>query len=77
MKKVGLLKIYEEGKTYKMNQALSLSQNILLNVTSSEGKNPDMKIPFINLKNVFLRPNIDEGKFDLILISLTDKINKR
>lgn len=57
----GLMKIFEDGKNFKSNQAYSLSQNVLINTRSDESKNPDIKIPFLNLKNVFLRPNVDEG----------------
>jgi hypothetical protein len=56
-----MLKIYDEGKQYRNAQLTLSGQQAILNLNSKEASNPDAKIPFINLRNVFLRPNIDEG----------------
>lgn len=56
-----MLKIYDAGRKYKLEEASILSDNYLLNLNSAESMNPDAKIPFINLRKLFLRPNIDEG----------------
>ncbi len=61
-KKEAMMKIFEAGHKYKNDETLILQQNYLLNLSSNESVNPDAKIPFLNLRNVFLRPNIDEGK---------------
>ena len=54
-------KIYELGMQYKRDELVHLKENYLLDLKSKEAENPDAKIPFISLKNIFLRPNIDEG----------------
>ena len=54
-------KIYELGQQYKRDELVHLKENYLLDLKSKEAENPDAKIPFISLKNIFLRPNIDEG----------------
>ncbi len=56
-----MAEIYEAGKKYKNEEKQNLQVNYLLNLNTNESINPDAKIPFLNLKNVFLRPNIDEG----------------
>ena len=62
-----MAKIFEEGLKYKNEETQNLQHNYLLNVTN-QIVNPDGKIPFLNLRNVFLRPNIDEGKISKLLI---------
>lgn len=57
-----MLKIYEAGMKYKQEETILLRENYLLDLNSAEASNPDGKIPFISLKNMFLRPNIDEGR---------------
>lgn len=56
-----MLKIFEAGIKYKAEETILLRDNYLLDLNSQEATNPDGKIPFISLKNMFLRPNIDEG----------------
>ena len=56
-----MLKIYDSGLKYKKEESSSLKENYLLDLKSKEATNPDAKIPFVALKNIFLRPNIDEG----------------
>lgn len=56
-----MLKIYEAGIKYKKEELNHLKDFYLLDLKSKEALNPDAKIPFIALKNIFLRPNIDEG----------------
>ena len=58
-----MLRIYEMGFKYRRDEAQSLKDNYLLDLKSKEANNPDAKIPFIALKSIFLRPNIDEGIF--------------
>ncbi len=57
-----MMKIYELGMEFKRSELNQLKTNYLLDLNSKEAENPDAKIPFISLKNIFLRPNIDEGK---------------
>ena len=54
-------KIYELGLDFKRTELASLKDDFLLDLKSKEAENPDARIPFISLKNIFLRPNIDEG----------------
>ena len=56
-----MVKIYELGIKFKKDEAQNLKDNYLLDLKSKEAANPDAKIPFVALKNIFLRPNIDEG----------------
>ncbi len=56
-----MLKVYEAGKRYKQEESITITENYLLNLNTNEAQNPDAKIPFVNLKCLFLRPNIDEG----------------
>lgn len=56
-----MLKIYDLGLKYKKEELDHLKDNYILDLKSKEAENPDAKIPFISLKNIFLRPNIDEG----------------
>jgi hypothetical protein len=56
-----MMKIYEAGLKYKKEELAHLKDHFLLDLKSKEALNPDAKIPFIALKNIFLRPNIDEG----------------
>ena len=56
-----MAKIYQDGLKYKHEETKSLQVNYLLNLNTNDSVNPDAKIPFLNLRNVFLRPNIDEG----------------
>ena len=56
-----MLKIYDSGLKYKKEESSNLKDNYLLDLKSKEATNPDAKIPFVALKNIFLRPNIDEG----------------
>jgi hypothetical protein len=58
-----MLKIYDSGLKYKKEESSNLKDNYLLDLKSKEATNPDAKIPFVALKNIFLRPNIDEGIF--------------
>ncbi len=62
------MKVYEAGKRFKQEEAKTISENYLLNVNASEAQNPDAKIPFLNLKCLFLQPNIDEGNVVLQLL---------
>jgi len=59
--KDAMLKIYDLGLKYKKEELDHLKDNYILDLKSKEAENPDAKIPFISLKNIFLRPNIDEG----------------
>jgi hypothetical protein len=54
-------KIYDDGLKYKNEETKALQVNYLLDLNTNDSINPDAKIPFLNLRNVFLRPNIDEG----------------
>lgn len=56
-----MVKVYEAGVKYKKEEYVQLKDNFLLDLKSKEALNPDAKIPFVALKNIFLRPNIDEG----------------
>ena len=56
-----MLKIYDAGFKFKAEEAAQLREHFLLDLKSKEAINPDARIPFIGLKNIFLRPNIDEG----------------
>ena len=56
-----MVKIYELGLKFKKDEAQNLKDNYWLDLKSKEAANPDAKIPFVALKNIFLRPNIDEG----------------
>jgi hypothetical protein len=56
-----MVKIFDAGIKFKAEEASKLTDNFLLDLKSKEAVNPDAKIPFIGLKNIFLRPNIDEG----------------
>lgn len=56
-----MAKIFELGMEFKNSELIHLKDNYLLDLKSKEAENPDAKIPFISLKNIFLRPNIDEG----------------
>lgn len=60
-----MLRIYEMGFKYRRDEAQNLRDNYLLDMKSKEATNPDAKIPFIALKSIFLRPNIDEGKLSI------------
>ena len=59
--KEAMLKIYDSGLKFKREESANLKENYLLDLKSKEATNPDAKIPFVALKNIFLRPNIDEG----------------
>jgi len=59
--KDAMSKIYDAGLKYRKEEATNLRESCLLDLKSKEASNPDAKIPFIALKNIFLRPNIDEG----------------
>lgn len=59
--KDAMAKIYELGTDFKRAELNQLKNQYLLDLKSKEAENPDAKIPFISLKNIFLRPNIDEG----------------
>ena len=63
-----MLKIYDSGLKFKKEESANLKENYLLDLKSKEATNPDAKIPFVALKNIFLRPNIDEGKFDSLSV---------
>lgn len=54
-------KIYELGLSFKRAELASLKDDYQLDLKSKDADNPDARIPFISLKNIFLRPNIDEG----------------
>ena len=54
-------KIYELGMDFKNSEMQKMKTNFMLDLKSKEAQNPDAKMPFISLKNIFLRPNIDEG----------------
>ena len=56
-----MLKIYDAGLKFKKDELAALRENYLLDLKSKEATNPDAKIPFVGLKHIFLRPNIDEG----------------
>lgn len=60
-----MVKIYDAGVKFKKDEASALKEHFLLDLKSKEAANPDAKIPFVALKNIFLRPNIDEGKFEI------------
>jgi hypothetical protein len=61
-KRDSMIRIFESGVKYKRDEALKMREKYLLDLKSPEALNPDAKIPFISLKNLFLRPNIDSGK---------------
>jgi hypothetical protein len=56
-----MIKIYDAGYKFKKEETNKLSENFLLDLKSKDAINPDARIPFVGLKNIFLRPNIDEG----------------
>lgn len=57
-----MTKIYDLGKEYKRSKEIGTSKtNYILDLKSKEAQNPDANIPFISLKNVLLRPNVDIG----------------
>jgi hypothetical protein len=56
-----MARIYDAGFKYKKDELQQLKESIFLDLSSKDAMNPDAKIPFIGLKNIFLRPNIDEG----------------
>jgi hypothetical protein len=56
-----MVKIYDAGLKFRREEAAHLRDNYLLDLKSKDALNPDARIPFIALKNLFLRPNIDEG----------------
>ncbi|RNA17724.1 hypothetical protein BpHYR1_042113 [Brachionus plicatilis] len=56
-----MIKVYDAGIKYKKEETAHLRENFFLDLKSKEALNPDAKIPFVALKNIFLRPNIDEG----------------
>lgn len=56
-----MIKVYDAGIKYKKEETAQLRENFFLDLKSKEALNPDAKIPFVALKNIFLRPNIDEG----------------
>lgn len=60
-KKDAMIKVYDAGIKYKKEETAQLKENFFLDLKSKEALNPDAKIPFVALKNIFLRPNIDEG----------------
>jgi hypothetical protein len=68
LKKDAMMKVFEAGKRFKLEEAKTINDNYLLNVNASEAQNPDAKIPFVNLKCLFLQPNIDEGIFLIFCI---------
>lgn len=61
LKREAMMKVYEAGQKYKREETSILRDSYLLDLKSKEAANPDAKIPFVALKNIFLRPNIDEG----------------
>lgn len=56
-----MIKVHEAGLKFKRDEHAQLRENFVLDLKSKEAANPDAKIPFVALKNIFLRPNIDEG----------------
>ena len=56
-----MLRIYDAGFRFKKEESIQLRDHFIIDINSKNAKNPDAQIPFIALKSIFLRPNIDEG----------------